>query len=31
MKYAKSEILRCGYQRLTKSIKYGDAYWSEKQ
>lgn len=30
MKYAKGEILSA-YQRLTKSIKYGDAYWSEKQ
>lgn len=29
MKYAKGEILSA-YQRLTKSIKYGDTHWSEK-
>lgn len=29
MKYAKGEILSA-CQRLTKSIKYGDAHWSEK-
>lgn len=29
MKYSENEV-RTSYQRLTKSIKYGDAYWSEK-
>nr|DAL66823.1 MAG TPA: hydrogenase/urease nickel incorporation protein [Bacteriophage sp.] len=29
MKYSENEV-RAAYQRLTKSIKYGDAYWSEK-